>query len=172
MHDLKIFVFDKVSSTNDVGMEFIQNRPENSLILADVQTRGKGRMNNRVWVSVLGNYHGSFIIEVSKFGLSELQLPILNDVFLQCISDAVLEIYGGSVSVKSPNDILIKGKKVSGVLIEVLYPYAVVGIGINTLSSAINGSTDLFREFGEKVDNVELGIAIFSIFKKKIEHVF
>jgi BirA family biotin operon repressor/biotin-[acetyl-CoA-carboxylase] ligase len=65
-------------------------------------------------------------------------------------------VHSDELELKLPNDVLVNGKKVSGVLIEVSYPYAVIGIGINLVVSPIAIATNLNDEFGILVKPMDL----------------
>ncbi len=121
--------FKGVTSTNDVALDLAQQGAEHlTCVTADVQTKGRGR-RGRVWTTIPNkSVAASFVVRQLNHHL----LPF-------AISLAVAETcehWVGEVQIKWPNDILIKGHKASGVLIERhsaddQTPFYIVGIGIN-----------------------------------------
>lgn len=126
---------DSVGSTNDEALAQVAREDRNPIwIAAAEQTRGKGRLG-RHWVSKPGNLYASLTwpSEVETRRLASLSL-----VAGLAVRDAV--ILGGitaPVQLKWPNDVLVGGKKVSGVLIETIEQtgsrVVIVGCGINLL---------------------------------------
>jgi len=124
-----------VDSTNKYAAGILnrENATEGTVILADVQTRGKGQGDN-TWLSDKGlNLLCSLILRPDF-------LPALKQFYLSmCIATGIndyLTDLGVRSQVKWPNDILIKGKKVAGILIEntILSQNlhtSIVGIGLN-----------------------------------------
>lgn len=96
------------------------------LVMAASQTGGRGR-HGRVWHSPIGNLYVSFVVRGILPSLLS-QFALLWGVILQnCIAGFTDRL----VQCKWPNDILIEGKKVSGILIERYKNVLVVGVGIN-----------------------------------------
>ncbi len=126
---------DSVGSTNDEAQARMSLNDSNPVwIAATEQTRGKGRLG-RHWISEPGNLYASLTwpSEVEPRRLASLSL-----VAGLAVRDAVI-ITGitAPVQLKWPNDVLVGGKKVSGVLIETLERAGsrvmIVGCGINLL---------------------------------------
>jgi BirA family biotin operon repressor/biotin-[acetyl-CoA-carboxylase] ligase len=117
--------FDKIPSTQTFAHEIIASgdADDKTIILADAQTAGRGRYR-RNWISEPGNLYASFIFKSPK------RDPRLS----YCVACAVAESlihFGMNPEIKWPNDILIKGKKISGSLIEYSRSFVIIGIGIN-----------------------------------------
>ncbi|MDR1476203.1 MAG: hypothetical protein LBI20_02680 [Holosporales bacterium] len=162
---VKIIHFAELTSTNDYAVNLIikndmSREIDDMAILADVQTAGRGRLNGRVWVSMVGNFHCSYIINIEKLGISPGESSIITDSAICSVRDMLIATTGDvdRISVKLPNDILInthggaeglpsEGRKVAGVLVEVCYPFAVVGIGINLRNSPIIMAANIKDEF-------------------------
>lgn len=145
MIEFNINHFTTLASTNETAGEFIRrfingfinnNLPnigtlEGTVIVADRQTKGKGQFG-RVWHSEVGNLYFSLMLCPPKDkqkilpGLSLLVAAAIKDVL-----ENMLLKPGVSFVIKHPNDILANGKKISGILIEVINEVAVVGIGVN-----------------------------------------
>jgi len=107
--------------------------PEGTVVQCLEQTKGHGRYG-REWVSPLGNLYMSILLRpdcpVAKAG----QLSFVAAVALSAAMDDVLED-GHRKTLKWPNDILINGKKVSGIIIEKQNEAYVLGIGVNILGA-------------------------------------
>jgi BirA family biotin operon repressor/biotin-[acetyl-CoA-carboxylase] ligase len=131
----QIHYYVKVGSTQELAISLAENNPEASngtVILAEQQDRGKGRMNRR-WISPRGGIWLSIILQPkmpAKTG------PLLSFIGALAVSDTIAQKTGLESNVKWPNDILINHKKVCGILLDIAtkgssIEYAVIGIGIN-----------------------------------------
>ncbi len=140
---MRILHFDSVNSTQDIAAKFLANSIDDLLILADVQTNGRGRLNERTWISTFGNFHGSFIIDIENLGLEENSVTLLNTISLKIIQNFIQQKTNQKVTIKFPNDILIEKLKISGVLIEIYFPKAIIGIGLNTSIAPLKNSIKL-----------------------------
>lgn len=119
-----IYAFDEVTSTNDILKQQYHTYEDHSVILAHKQTKGRGRFA-RVWES---DDDLTFSILLKENAPNELIAP-LSVVY-------ALKQYGIEAFIKWPNDILIHGKKICGILIESIYEgnekvASIIGIGIN-----------------------------------------
>jgi len=127
-----------VDSTNTLGMRLArEGSEEGTVILADSQTAGRGRLG-RTWSDVPGNHILSSIILRPLFPLYLLVM-----FASLAVVDAIADICKVATSIKWPNDILIGNRKVAGILIETSSgqagrTIAIVGIGIN-----VNGQSNL-----------------------------
>lgn len=153
--NLQIFHFKILDSTQTYAKKIIETSHtiQNALVLADTQIDGRGRLNNRVWVSKVGNFHGSFIINLSDL-LPESKISLLNPLIMQAIINTLSKILK-NVKVKLPNDIYVNNKKIAGVLIEAFYPYAIIGIGINLIESPLSTSTSIYAECNRRILNTD-----------------
>jgi len=107
-----------------------QGAAEGTVIIADEQTAGKGRIK-RVWLSPKGNIALSVILYPSI-----VYLPSLIMLASLAVVHSIEAVTGLKSQLKWPNDVLINGKKVCGVLIESnvrgdTVDYAIIGIGVN-----------------------------------------
>ena len=125
----KLISFGKISSTQLYAHDLIGagNASDHTVITAEAQSAGRGRYR-RQWVSHHGNLYASFIYQVTE------RDPKLSYTVAVAIADAMIE-FGIKPEIKWPNDILIDGKKVSGVLIEYAKNFVIIGIGINIKSN-------------------------------------
>ena len=124
--------FQEISSTNELAKEVARNSENGTVILAMVQTEGRGRLS-RPWASPPGGIWMSLILK-PKMPLS--QIHQINMAVSVAVSKSIQNLYGLDAGIKWPNDILINERKVCGILMEVSaqvdrLDYAVVGLGIN-----------------------------------------
>lgn len=129
MAQYKLISFDKIPSTQTYAHEMIArgDGADHVAIMAQAQSAGHGRYR-RTWVSHHGNLYISFIYRIEERD-SRLAYAVA-----VAIADTI-ESFGISPTIKWPNDILIDGKKVCGVLIEYSGRFVIVGIGINIHSN-------------------------------------
>lgn len=156
----KVLSFDKISSTQTYAHDMIAqgNARDHTAIIALAQFAGHGRYR-RPWVSHHGNLYVSFIFD------SEHRDPRLSYVVAVAIVDTLLS-FGISSEIKWPNDILIDGKKVAGVLIEYSGRFVIVGIGINVKSNPTVSEYETTKL--ENYANVEL-TDLFQMLTKNLD---
>ena len=125
MDTYKLLSFDKIPSTQDYAHDLIaRGEAHNKTIIhALAQSAGRGRYR-RTWVSHHGNLYVSFIYKTGE------RDPKLSYAVAVAIAETLIAL-GMCPEIKWPNDVLIKGKKISGVLIEYSQNFVIVGIGIN-----------------------------------------
>ncbi len=128
-NNYKLFSFEKIPSTQTTAHEMINDGRANDhfAIMAAAQSAGRGRYR-RIWVSHHGNLYVSFIFSAPE------RDPRLSYAVAVAVAES-LRNFGIEPEIKWPNDILIKGKKVSGILIEYSKNFVIVGIGINIKSN-------------------------------------
>lgn len=131
--------FDEVPSTQDIATENARNgAPAGTVIVASSQSRGRGRSGN-VWDSRTGNLFCSIIlrpdIEPSQSGQYSFLIAIaLNRALSDIANDA------HAIKNKWPNDVLVDGKKIAGILLEAVLEEdaldaMIIGVGINITHS-------------------------------------
>ncbi len=137
------------------GKEF----PHGTLIVAETQTKGKGRLGRR-WISPPG---GVFMSLLLRPFLAPAKVPALALVAGYSVALSLGNLYGLDAKVKWPNDVLISGKKVSGILCEMKaeidkVSYVMMGIGVNANASmksvpekVKHTATSLAQELGRKI---------------------
>ena len=127
----RVIYYPTLTSTMEVArQEAQQGTAEGTVIIADQQTAGKGRME-RVWLSPRGNIALSIILYPSL-----ANLPSLIMLASLAVVHSIEAATGLKSQIKWPNDVLIDGKKVCGILIESdvqgnTVNYTIIGIGIN-----------------------------------------
>ena len=133
----RILYFQELSSTMDEAARQAEaGTEEGTVVVAENQHSGRGRFG-RTWVSAMGNLYLSVVFRPTPSALAQL-----NMVAGVAVVRAIRKTTGLSPRIKWPNDILVAGKKVAGILVETVAAgsevcYSVVGIGINiTLDDA------------------------------------
>lgn len=143
------YYFDKVGSTNDIAAKLLdENAPNLSLVLADEQISGRGR-NGRSWITTGGAALAfSVILLPEQDTITTQTLGRISGLGGVAVCLALQKHYSLRAVVKWPNDVLLKGKKVAGVLAEAHWNAdqlqgVVLGIGINVLPASIPPARDL-----------------------------
>lgn len=130
----EILHFEETDSTNARARELAdQGAPEGTLVVAERQTQGRGR-KGRIWFSPPGaGIYASLILRPSIPPHEATRITFVTAV---AAAEALLHLTDLNVRIKWPNDILVNGKKVAGILTEIstergAVDYAVVGLGMN-----------------------------------------
>ena len=120
---------DRIDSTNDEARRLVaQGAGHGTVIWAKEQTAGRGR-RGRAWVSPPGNLHCSIVLHP---GPSLAHAPQLTFVAAVALRDALAEFLPSApFQCKWPNDLLVAGRKVAGMLLEVAGPWIILGVGVN-----------------------------------------
>jgi BirA family biotin operon repressor/biotin-[acetyl-CoA-carboxylase] ligase len=124
--------YASIGSTNDEARRLAaEGAPHGTVVHADQQTTGRGRLARR-WVSPPGNLYLSVVLR--------LHLPMersgeIGFVAALAVADAVDAMLPSQVrtALKWPNDVLVRGGKISGILLERAEEALILGIGINVL---------------------------------------
>jgi len=139
--------FRVLESTNTEALHWIDvGAPHLSLIVADEQTSGRGRSGHK-WYTVPGTALAfSLIIHAQESG--PISAPRLTGLGALAVCDTVQNVYHLPAKIKWPNDVLIFGSKLAGVLVEAQWQgdeilSAVVGIGINVARKSVPSQGDL-----------------------------
>lgn len=132
----RLVAFDTVDSTNDLARSLAaEGAPEGTVVWARAQTAGRGR-RGRGWHSPPGNLFLSILLRPHVPPGDAAQLSFAAALAVHDAATAVLP-GGVRVDLKWPNDVLVEGSKVSGILLETAdgedggHPALVVGIGVN-----------------------------------------
>lgn len=165
--------FFKTDSTNRVALELaFAGEEEGAVVLAEEQTAGRGRAG-RKWHSEVGS--GIYVTVLLRPRLSPVQAPLLTILAGLSLHAAILAQTGLNTELKWPNDILIGGKKLGGILTEMhaeptQVRFVIVGIGVNVnqekfppeLSSI---ATSLRKESGNFHSRLELLVRLLGEFE-------
>ncbi len=110
----KILVYDSTSSTNDVASEYAKFKQNDGLVVfAEEQTAGRGRAGNQ-WLSGRGDSILCSIVLVEN----KLNAELLSLTFAVAVAEAIGKPGRNQAKIKWPNDIMLNGKKVAGILLE------------------------------------------------------
>jgi BirA family transcriptional regulator, biotin operon repressor / biotin---[acetyl-CoA-carboxylase] ligase len=130
-------------------------------VLADEQTAGRGRLA-RKWVSEKGNLYSTLVLPTTYIDVTIL--PQIGFVVALAVSDVAMR-HAGDVKLKWPNDVLVGGAKVSGILCEVLSPDVIaIGCGINVAHAPqglnypathlrVTTSDEVFAHYGKQLSH-------------------
>ncbi len=142
----RLLLYDAVPSTNAALREMARGgAPEGTVVLADTQTAGLGR-GGKPWFSPPGvNLYASVLLRPA---IRPRDAGVFSMIASLAVADGVGEV-GLPAAIKWPNDVLISGKKVCGVLAEAYWQGTsllgvVLGIGINILPEAVPAGELLF----------------------------
>tara|TARA_B100000900_G_C20149647_1_gene541317 strand:+ start:61 stop:573 length:513 start_codon:yes stop_codon:yes gene_type:complete len=132
---IQLIKYDNVDSTNNVAIRRIKNGKVNpTLIIANSQKKGRGQYG-RKWTSYRGNIFMSFYFNLRK----SISNRTLSKKIYTIIKKSLEKFVDEEIEIKLPNDLLIKGSKVCGILQETITHnnnrYFIVGIGINLVKS-------------------------------------
>ncbi len=173
--------YDEAGSTNDLAMEGgARGAAEGLVVLSEGQSHGKGRMG-RTWVSPKNvNIYISILLRPV---ISPQYAPVMTMLAAVSTARTITDVTGLRTQIKWPNDILIEGKKVSGILTEMnaeqeRINYVVIGIGINVnMDSSLlpdnirMPATSLKECAGRKVDRLNLLSALINTLEKDYEEL-
>jgi len=141
-----IFFAHEVGSTNDWAKELAElDAPEGTVAIAETQTSGRGRLG-RKWISPKGGLWFSIIFRPKLKPHETVKL-----MFLAClaVAETLRDLYGLKTETKWPNDVLVDGRKVCGILSEMKtvgekMEYVIIGIGVNA-------NLDVEKEFPKEL---------------------
>ena len=143
-----------------------QGDEEGAIAVAEEQTEGRGRLG-RSWNAPRGT---SVLVSVLlRPSIEPARLPELSLVAGGAVAEAIAEVTGIDPAIKFPNDVLIGGRKVAGILAESSQGRVVLGIGVNANQTeeqlpteTETEPTSLRLELGEPVDRTQLVVAILA----------
>jgi BirA family biotin operon repressor/biotin-[acetyl-CoA-carboxylase] ligase len=146
--------------------------PEGAVAVADEQTEGRGRLG-RQWLAPAGT---SLLVSVLlRPDVEPAQLPELSLVAGRACAEAIAETAGVETEVKFPNDVLVRGRKVAGILAEASEGRVVLGIGVNVnqaageLPEARTPATSLLLETGREIDRAELLVVLLDRLERRYD---
>lgn len=171
----KIYFFDQISSTNDYAKKIANsNEEEGMLVIADCQTNGKGRLDKK-WESNKGKgIFMSLLLRPNVHINNITQITLLAGI---CVCNGIKKATGLDASIKWPNDIVINGKKVCGILTELSaqienVSYVILGIGINVNNKNFNDelkekATSIFLETNKEIERNKILSCILDELEEK-----
>ena len=171
----KVFRFNKVKSTNNTAIRIIKNyNYEYGMILSNSQINGRGQYGKK-WISYKGNLFVSLFYNLKNFNISLKKLTKVNCLIVKkCIS----HYCKSKIYFKSPNDLMIKKKKICGILQETVNKfnnkYLIVGIGINLIKSPViknYPTTHLSLHNNKKISKKKIEIKLKQIFENNLKKI-
>lgn len=169
----RIYHFFKTDSTNRVALELGHaGEPEGAVVLAEEQTAGRGRAG-RSWQS--DRAAGIYVTLLLRPKLSPVQAPLLTMMAGLSAYAAIQAHTGLTADLKWPNDLLVRGKKVGGILTEMhaepsQVRFVIVGIGLNINQEKFPGelattATSLRIETGKFESRLEVLVRLLREFE-------
>jgi BirA family biotin operon repressor/biotin-[acetyl-CoA-carboxylase] ligase len=165
---------DSVGSTNEEAVRLAsEGAPTGTLVWAKSQFRGKGR-RGREWISPSGNLYLSLLLRPK---LLLTQAPQLSFVAAIAVFDTLCFMLPQTVKInmKWPNDILVDGKKIAGILLESsahgdMLDWLVIGVGVNVATSPdkVSFSTTCLHESSNPHVSVESVLKHFTVNFKRV----
>ena len=156
-----IYIFNEVMSTNTIAKFLSMNGVGNgAVVISEKQTKARGR-SGKNWESPLGGVWLSIILNPN---VNHSKIPLITLATGVAVENTLKRIGVKNAEIKWPNDILIHGKKVCGILTEAITSFntiesVIIGVGIDANISIENfpeelqeNMTTLNDEIGEKVD--------------------
>ena len=169
-------LLDEVDSTQNVVRKLAEEgAPEGTLVIAERQTQGRGRLG-RSWLSPPGKG-----VWMSLLLRPQVPLPLTPQLTLLAavaLSRAVAQVVPLAIGIKWPNDLLVDGKKISGILLESAaederLKFVVAGLGISVNLDAEDYPEELLQKAaslkmlsGQAVDRVRLIAAVMMEFER------
>ena len=166
----KVYYLKEVSSTMDVAKK-LAKRGEEAIVIAETQTSGRGRLGRR-WHSQRGGIYFTIILR-PRIGPAHAQ--IINLMAAVSVARAIRSLFNLEAKLKWPNDVLIRGKKVCGILAEMeaemdVIKFVNLGIGINAnnpISLYEEGATSIKEELGRDISRKELLMCVLNEIEKR-----
>jgi BirA family biotin operon repressor/biotin-[acetyl-CoA-carboxylase] ligase len=164
----QLYYYRRLATTMKTARELVKKgADEGTVVIAGTQTAGRGRIG-RTWLSPEGSLAMSVILKPSLDKLSQLVM-----IASLAVVRAIKNVAGLETQIKWPNDVLVKGKKVCGILIENEVKggkvnFAIIGIGINinfeplAFPEIAEIATSLSHELGTELSKIELTSALLS----------
>ena len=169
----RVLRFKKLISTNDTAIRMI--RSSNlmyGMIIAERQINGRGQYG-RKWISLKGNLFVSFFYNLDNINLNMRQITKINCVLVKKL---ISKYYKKRIIYKKPNDLLIKGKKICGILQETINKlnkkFLIVGIGINLVKNPVIKDypvINLNDLINKKISKKKIEIELKNIFEKNLK---
>ena len=165
--------FTYVESCPSTQRLLAPDAPEGAVVVADEQTEGRGRLGRR-WEALAGT---SVLCSVQlRPAVGAAHFPQLTVVGAEACVDAIRTVTGLEPTLKHPNDVLIGGRKVAGILGEAGEGRVVLGTGINAnvpedeLPADVQiPATSLLTETGEPADRIELLVELLAALERRYD---
>jgi BirA family biotin operon repressor/biotin-[acetyl-CoA-carboxylase] ligase len=156
----RIHYFPEIGSTMDAASELAKKgAPEGTIVIGETQTSGRGRLT-REWLSQQGGIYFTFVLRPR---ISPAYAPRINLMAAVAVAASIRKLFTLKAELKWPNDVLISGKKVCGILAEIdaemdIVNFVNIGIGINANNSVAcfeRTATSLKEVLGREISRKE-----------------
>lgn len=171
----KIHRFKQIDSTNSAAFRYSEKgAPSGSVFTAAYQTQGRGKWG-RNWVSPRGKNLLFSILLHPK--VKSFHAPLVTQIACRSVAKVLSRKFHLHPTFKRPNDVLIGGKKICGVLVEARsrtngnLESLVIGVGLNVNSKPeelVPGATSLSAETGKKYSRSRLLTSLLQEFRKDL----
>jgi BirA family biotin operon repressor/biotin-[acetyl-CoA-carboxylase] ligase len=169
----KILRFKKLKSTNNTAIRIIRSSNfECGMIIAESQSNGRGQYG-RKWISLKGNLFVSFFYNLENVNLTMEKITKMNCMLVKKLLSKYCK---NKIIYKKPNDLLIQGKKICGILQETIsklnQKFLIVGIGINLIKNpkiSNYPTINLNDLINRKISKKKLEIELKNIFEKNLK---
>jgi len=170
----RIHSYESTGSTNDIAQKLAESgSPEGTAVFSEGQSKGRGRLG-REWSSPKGK--GIYLSLILRPKISPTHASKITLMSAIAVAAAIRKITDLTALIKWPNDIMVNGHKVCGILTEMsaevnTVKYVVIGIGINVNTDKEHlpkGASSLKSELGAPVSRVELTRELL----REIEHQY
>ena len=172
-----LYIYNEVKSTNTVARFLSSNNVENgTVVISEKQTAAKGR-SGKSWESPLG---GIWLSVILRPHVDHSRIPLITLATGVAVAKSLEKVGIENPEIKWPNDIMINGKKVCGILTEAIAKFntietVIVGVGIDANlnldefpEDLKDGTTTVEKELGQKRNENELIKIFFEEFEKII----
>ncbi|MGB9902260.1 biotin--[acetyl-CoA-carboxylase] ligase [Methanothrix sp.] len=158
----RLIVLESTGSTNEFARGIADEAESWTVVIAEVQTAGRGRLG-REWLSPPGGVWMSIILRPRAPPSEAFRYTMAASV---AVCGSLRDLYGLNARIKWPNDVLVNGRKICGILTEIsaeldIINYVIIGIGINANMSVSSlpeewNATTVSAELGREISRGEL----------------
>ena len=170
----EIHFYDQIDSTNNEARKIAENGAQHgTLVITECQNGGRGR-RGKTWISPSGS--GIWMSIILRPEMEPYNASMLTLIAALAATSAIRKCCGTECYIKWPNDIVLNGKKICGILTEMsaepdAVNYVVIGIGINVNTTEFDEeikavASSLFAETGQKIKRSMLVAAFATEFEK------
>ena len=168
---------EEITSTNEILLSDKNLKQHGTVLFAENQTEGKGRMN-RQWYSAQ-EMNLTFSILILDTKLLDKKINILNLATAVAVAMSIENLFQLRTELKWPNDVMIANKKIAGILLESVsagnkVERLVIGIGLNVNQTTFQGKfnfepTSLKRELHQNIEREKLLAEILNNFEELVD---
>lgn len=165
--------YEHVGSTPSTQLLLAADAPEGALVTAEEQTEGRGRLGRR-WLAPPGT---SLLCSLQlRPDVRGERMPELTGVAARAVAETVAAVAAVEPELKFPNDVLVGGRKLAGVLAEAREGRVVLGIGINVNVAGVDlprevdtPATSVLVETGREADRAELLVELLERLERRYD---